>query len=248
LELLQHGADGEPEPRTAAADKRRQTRQHVLLAVLAAVLRGDAADDLFTLSRGAIGGGERRVFGQPDVDIREIRIVLREEARLQLRADRGAAGEKHERCEQHLPTVVDSPRAEAVVRAEETARAQLGARHFLLRAAAQEVIAEERDERHRHDARRDERAGQHDRQRVEKDAGVAFEDQQRQVGDDVRDRGEENRGGELRRSEPCRDERRLSFVQGAFDGIAGDDRIIDEQAEGDDQRGHRHLLQVDAED
>ena len=33
----------------------------------------------------------------------------------------------------------------------------------------------------------------------------------------------------------------------ALDGVAGDDRIVDQQAERDDQRGDRDLLQVDAE-
>ena len=31
-----------------------------------------AADDFFTLPRRAIGGGERRVLAQPEVDIREV--------------------------------------------------------------------------------------------------------------------------------------------------------------------------------
>ena len=34
----------------------------------------------------------------------------------------------------------------------------------------------------------------------------------------------------------------------ALDGVAGDDRIVDEQAERDDQRGDRDLLHVDAQE
>ncbi len=64
----------------------------------------------------------------------------------------------------------------------------------------QEVVAEQRDERHRDEARRDERAGEHDRQAVDELPGVAGQEQERQVGDDVRDRREQDRGRELRRA------------------------------------------------
>ena len=40
---------------------------------------------------------------------------------------------------------------------------------------------------------------------------------------------------------------RLSVGQVALDGVTGDHRHVDQQAEGDDQGGDRHLLDVDAQ-
>ena len=39
----------------------------------------------------------------------------------------------------------------------------------------------------------------------------------------------------------------MSVVELSLDGIAGHDRVVDEQAEGDDERGDRHLLDVEAQ-
>ena len=192
-----------------------------------------------------VGGRDRGVFRQPDVDIGEVREVLREELHFEAAHRQPAADEHQQRDGQRGPAMIDERPGHAVVEAGRTAlpvgRAGHGAR------GAQQVAAEQRDERHRHDARGDQRAREHDRQAVDEVAGAAGQQQQRQVGDDVGDGGEQDRRGELRRSQPGGDPRRQPAVETALDGVAGHDRVVDEQPERDDERRDRHLLQVDAQ-
>ena len=87
----------------------------------------------------------------------------------------------------------------------------------------------------------------HDRQAVEEEVRVAGQQQERQVGDDVGDRREDDRLGELARADPGREAARRPLAQLALDGVARHHRHVHEQPERDDQRRDRDLLDVDAD-
>ena len=154
---------------------------------------------------------------------------------------------KSEGAGEDEPAVIRWRRADAIVEAAESRVRRSSGVSSTVFVWAEQVVAEERDEGHRDEARCDERAGHHDRQAVEKFAGGAVEREEREIGDDVGDRREEDGVGEFCWSEPACDDGRMLVGERAFDGVAGDDGIVDEQAERDDQRGDRDLLEVDAE-
>ena len=142
VQLLLLGRDREPEARAAAADERgerlagRRAACRPLPGALA-VLVGHLADDRLDLvARVSRGRRERRVLGQPDVDVREVRQVLGEERVLQLPA---TATPRDERARSDAtsdrPAMLDGPADDAVVELAEAARAALLDRRLrLLRA------------------------------------------------------------------------------------------------------------------
>jgi len=108
-------------------------------------------------------------------------------------------------------------------------------------------VTEERHEGHRDDARGDERASDHHRKAEDETADIAAHDQEGQVGDDVRDGGEEDGARQPGGPEPCGEASGLARIQLPFDGIACHHGVVDQEPERDDQRRDRHLLDVDAE-
>ena len=97
--------------------------------------------------------------------------------------------------------------------------------------AFQDVVAEQRDEGHRHDARRHERERDDDGQRDDECAHVPRQQRERQEGDDVDECAEEDRATQLERSQPCCDAARLAVGEFTIDAIRGHHRVIHEHAE-----------------
>src|SRR5262249_4298792 len=111
----------------------------------------------------------------------------------------------------------------------------------------QEVIAQQWNERHGSQARRNQRAGHDNGQTVEKFAHGAGENQKWNVSGDVGDGGEHDRGGQFGGTNPGRVDSGEAVTQAAFDGIAGNNRVVHQQSQGNDQRGDRNLLNIDAQ-
>src|SRR5690349_949856 len=88
------------------------------------------ANDLFRLFRRLARCRQRRIRRQPNVDIRKVRKILREELRLQLRHEHAAADQKQERAGHDFPTMLNGPRAELVITSSKTFRTSLLDRHF----------------------------------------------------------------------------------------------------------------------
>jgi hypothetical protein len=207
------------------------------------LVAGQLADDSLRLHGRAVGGGERRVLRQPDVHVEEVLEVLGEELLLELAREERSERQERERARDHAPAVLDRPGPDAVVAGGKSRLAPFLDR--CLGLGPEQVVAEQRDERHRDEARRHQRAADHHGQAVHEVPGVAGQKQERQVGHDVGDGGVEDGGRELGGAEPGCHEWGMAVGQRALDRVARHHRVVHQQAEGDDQRGDRDLLQVD---
>lgn len=188
---------------------------------------------------------ERRILGQIDVDIREVRQILREELMLQSGSYREADGKYDEGKEQSKPPVLDCQPAHTIVGRAKSTRAPLLNRGF--GAGPEQIVAEERNKRHGDESRSDQRAGDHDRQRVEKLSCITAQQHERHISHDVRDRGVHDRFRQLSGAEPGRDERRMVDGEIALDRVTGYHRIIHKQPERNNQGCDRDLLQVNSD-
>ena len=104
----------EPEARPAAADERRHRLEHrpwsgAVLGMRLRVVAGDAPDRLLDLVDDLRGRRDRRVLGQPDVDVGQVLQVLREVLRLELRHEEAAEGEHEQRRRRGPPSGGRSP-------------------------------------------------------------------------------------------------------------------------------------------
>ncbi len=72
-----------------------------------AVFVGGGFDDLLDLQRGFVGGEERDVVGQPDVEERKVLHVVGEELRLELMGEESADDEEDEGAGEDEPAMID---------------------------------------------------------------------------------------------------------------------------------------------
>ena len=151
--------NGQPEPRTALSDEGGVTTD--LVARKAFDLLNDAQGFFLRLPDG-------RAFRQVDINGKDAMQVLGKESRTDGPQGEDPADQQQDRHTQRDRLVVERPSRETSVRAGQRGPDPLafGARlkSFL---PAQHIIAEQRHERHRHDATGNERGGDHDRQRID---------------------------------------------------------------------------------
>src|SRR5262249_59370042 len=102
--------------RAAAADERRQRLQRVAFFMFLAVFFDHRTDHLFRSKGGLVRRGERRVFRQPHIHVREVRQILREEGLFELPHEKPAERQKDERTGKDLPTVVNGRGAYTVIK------------------------------------------------------------------------------------------------------------------------------------
>ena len=197
------------------------------------VLRRHLSNHAFDVSRDSQGRGQWRILWQPHVHVREVLQVRRKELRLQLRREHATSHDDDKRRCEECPAMCDRESPETVVGGRESCASALLT--GLFGPGSQQVVAQQGNEGHRDNARRDEGARNHHRQAVQELTGITRQEQKRQVGDDVRDRRKEDGGCQLGWPEPRRDERRMTDRQVALDGIAGYHRVVDEKSERDDQ-------------
>jgi hypothetical protein len=155
-----------------------------------AVFIDHLADDLFRLSRSFAGGRQRRISRQPNIHVRKIREILREKLRLQLRHENTAADKKQQRTRHHFPTIVDGPVTDSIILCGETFRSSFRNRHLKLRF--EQVVAQQRDERHRYESRCDQRTRNNHRQCKYEFTGRTFKHKERKISNDIRDRRVKN--------------------------------------------------------
>ncbi len=108
--------------------------------------------------------------------------------------------------------------------------------------AAQQIVAEERNESHGDNPRGHEGQGHHHRKGVDEELLVARQQHQREECENVDQGGEEDRAPQLMRAEPCGDSPGTAVGQLAVDAIGRHHGIIHQHAEGDDQGGDGDLM------
>src|SRR5262249_57911184 len=76
-------------------------------------------DQFLRRKGGPVRRGERRVFRQPQIHVREVRKILREECLFELPHEKPAERQKDERTGKDLPTVVNGRGADTVIKSRE---------------------------------------------------------------------------------------------------------------------------------
>src|SRR4029077_14409385 len=121
--------------------------------MLFAVFFGYLAHDFFSTPYCFIRRRKRCIFRQPHIELRKIRKVFREEIRFEPAASQSAGRQQNERAKQHLPTIIDGPVADSVIKSWEPFLAPFLDGWFKL--WPQQEITDERNECHCHDQRGD---------------------------------------------------------------------------------------------
>lgn len=114
--------------------------------------------------------------------------------------------------------------------------------------ALQQVVPQEWNEGHGNDAAGHQGCRDHDRQRVNEFAHHPADHQEGKERDTVGDRGVEDGTRQFLRSKPGGNIPFFTQRQFPVDRIPGHDRVVHQEAQGDDQRGDGNLLQVDADE
>ena len=246
------GRERVPEARPAASHEGGDRPEHlprlaVTAGALLAVLRRDLAHPLHRARRDLVGPRERHVVRQPEVHIGEVLEIGGEELGGEARHEEHPGRQEDQGHGEGLPAMLQHRHPDPVVEAGEPPAAQLLDRGLAALGGAQQVVAEQRDEGHRGEPGGDQGAGHDDGQGSQEVAGGAAQHEEGQVGDDVGDRREEDGLGELGGPEPGGDDPRVAEPQVPLDGVARHHRVVDEQAQRDDQRGDRDLLELDAQ-
>src|SRR5580698_6477069 len=120
----------------------------IFVGMVFAVFFGGGFDDLLDLQNGFVGGEERDIVGEPDVEKRKILDIVGEELRFELMGEKAADNEKNKRAGEDQPAMIDGGGADAVVEAAEASGTALFGRFFNFLSRTKEVVAEERDESH----------------------------------------------------------------------------------------------------
>ena len=243
IKLLLFRFNREPETRPAAADK----SGYGVEDVRAEAFR-EALDDLFRLHGRSVRRREGSVLGEPDVHIGKITQVLGEELGLQLGHEKATEGQEGERAGKDLPAVCDGQASYPEIEPREPLRPPFLQRRLHLAARPEEVVGNQWREGEGNDPGGDEGAGHDHGQRVKKLADISRQDQEGEVGHDVRYRGEEHGLGELRGTDPGGGEGGPSRGELPFDGVPGDDGNIDEESQGEDEGADGDLLEIEPQE
>src|ERR1700730_14777604 len=206
----------------------------------------DLPNDLFSFDSRVVGCSQGHVVWQPDIEIEPILNVFGKELLLEVGSDEAADHKEHEGTKEDAPAVRDRAADKSVVKAVKTPLSLLLDTQLLLLRWPLEVVAQEWDKRHGNYERTQQRSSHHDRKASEELTGIARQHQKRKITDDVGDCGKEDRGRQFRRTEPRRNAARKAVCETALDSIPGDHRHIDQEPQRDNERCHRHLLQIDA--
>src|SRR4029077_21208641 len=102
----------------------------------------------FRLDRGIAGCTQRRVIWQPNVQIKPILNILREELSLQARTEKSHTDEKNKRSGKNSPTMFYRSLQKRVIESVEASFASLLDGRFWLCRGTLNVVAQEWDERH----------------------------------------------------------------------------------------------------
>src|ERR1700691_6536151 len=159
-----------------------------------------------------------------------------------MRGKEGANYKKYQGAQQDAPAVSDGATDKSVVEAVEAPLSLLLDAELFLFGWAQDVIAQQRDESHSNDERAQQRNGHHDGKAAQELAGIASQHQEWKIGDDVSNRGIEDRSRQFGRTEPRRNAARQAIRETALDAISGNHRHINQQPQRDNERRHRNLL------
>src|SRR5262249_52353567 len=106
---------------------------------------------LFSLDCGIAGCTQRRIIWQPDVQIKPILNILREELSLQARTEKSSTGEKNKRSGKNSQTVLYGSLDKPVVETVKASCAPFLDGRFWLCRGTLNVVAQEWDERHRNE-------------------------------------------------------------------------------------------------
>ena len=191
---------------------------------------------------------ERRRLGQLHVDEKLVALGRRKELsskkRHQRKTQRQQAVSDADCAERMFQSGLEQPlvvgqggRHRLVHRFEKRERADVAA-GFETLLAAQQVIAEQRNKGHRNHARRNQRERHHHRQREDECSLVARQQHERQESEDVNGRAEQDRVAELEWPEPGRQVPGLPMRDFAVDGVGGDDGVVHQHPQGNDQSGN----------
>src|SRR5262245_9739533 len=148
VQLLQFRRKRKPETRTAAANESRKryqclTRLAGLLGNLLFILFHYLSYRFFCLFSSFIRRGERRIFRQPHIYIREMGQVFRKKLLFQLTHEKSAECEKDQRSRQHSPAMINCPRPDLVIKSREAFCTSFFYRRLAL--WLQQVIAQQRN-------------------------------------------------------------------------------------------------------
>ena len=151
------------------------------------VLGRDLTNDLVRFARNLLGLADRRVFGQTDINVGDVEVVSRKELAVKMGQEEHARRQGHGRGRKNLPPMVDGEGDRSSVGLPEAALAWTIRGRVLPRF--QDVVRQERKKRHRHHAGGHEGTGNRHRQAVDVLPDIALQQQERQVGGDVGNRG-----------------------------------------------------------
>ena len=118
----------------------------------------------------------------------------------------------------------------------------------LVRVRAEDPARQHRRQRQRDDARHENRHRDHDRELVEQPSDDPAQKQNRNKYRDERDRHRQNGKANLARAVERRPQRGLSHLHVPNDVLQHDDRVVDDEPDGERQRHQRQIVQAIAEE
>src|SRR5882762_1113704 len=204
-------------------------------------------DDLLRLHCGVVCCGQGHIVRQPNVEVKPILDVFGKELLFQVRSREPPNQQEKKGTGQHPPPVLNGPTNQPIVETIEASLALFLYRWLFPFRRPLDVVTQQGDEGHGNEQSTQQRCRHHDGETPKKLTGVPREQKERQVGDDIRQRCEKDCRRQLGRTQPCRDGTRQAIGKAALDAIAGNYGYVYQQAQRNDQRGHRHLLQVDSQ-
>src|SRR5271167_4624382 len=204
-------------------------------------------DDSFGPRCSIVGSAQGGVIRQPNIQIKPILDIFGKELGLKPRTEQGAWNQENQGPDEDSPTVFYGLADESVIEAVKSPLPSLLDGRFSFCWSTQNVVAQERNKRHRNNVRAQQGSRHHHREALQELAGIAGEHQKWQVGDNIRDGRVENRGCQLCRAEPAGNAARKPFRQVAFYAVAGDHRHVHEKTHRDDQRCDGDLLKIDSQ-
>src|SRR5215469_229523 len=129
-------------------------------------------DDSFSLHCGVVGDAQRRVIRHPNIQIKPILNIFGKELGLKPRTEQAASDQENQGSSEDCPTVFYGLADKFVIEAVESSLPSFLNRRFSLCGSAQNVVAEERNKRHRNKERAQQRSRHHDRKALRELASI----------------------------------------------------------------------------
>ena len=206
-------------------------------------------DDLGRAQRARAHVVERRALRRAQVDEQRVVVLIGDEPLRDDAVHVDRAGEHRDEHDDHHEAVAQHD-AEAPLVAVEQPRRTRGraAREAVLRVHdAQEAAAEHRRQRDRDDAGNQNRRRDRDRELAEQPAEDAAHEQNRDEDRGERRRHRQNREADFLRALQRRLERIFARLHVAHDVLEHHDRVVDDEADREDQRHHREVVQAEVQ-